>query len=145
MHHIPVVAIKQVRVSSWIHPVKFVRRVKDAATLLQSLIGDADREHFVILLMDTKNQIVGIQTVSTGTLNQALVHPREVFKAAILANASGIICAHNHPSGVLEPSIEDLTVTKRLVEAGELIGIEVMDHIIVSEDSYHSMREYGQM
>jgi DNA repair protein RadC len=111
--------------------------------LLQSFLAGADRENFVVLLLDTKNKVVGINTVSIGTLNSAVVHPREVFKPAILANAASIILAHNHPSGDPAPSKEDVAVSKKLMEAGRLLEIEVLDHIIVGDDCFLSMKQKG--
>ena len=98
-----------------------------------------DREVFVLICLSTKNDIAGLNLVSMGSINSSLVHPREVFKPAILSNASRVIVAHNHPSGDTEPSKEDVEVTKRLYKAGELLGIEVLDHLIVGED-YCSMK-----
>lgn len=116
-----------------------------AAAAFCSLLDNPDREYFVVLLLDGKNKIVGIHTVSQGSLNQSIVHPREVFKAAILANSAAVILAHNHPSGELAPSMEDKNITRRLKEAGELLGIRVLDHVIVDTDSgaYLSFVEKG--
>lgn len=99
--------------------------------ILHSYFEGLDREHFAVLLLDTKFHILGINTVSIGTLDTAIVHPREVFKPAILANASAIILAHNHPSGDPTPSEDDLQLTTRLQQAGDLLGIHVLDHIIL--------------
>ena len=98
-------------------------------------------EHFIAFHLDTKFQIVGYHEVSKGTLNASLVHPREVFKAALLSNAYAIIVAHNHPSGLTVPSREDIEVTKKLIEAGKILGVTVVDHCIVSSDSINSLRE----
>jgi DNA repair protein RadC len=104
-----------------------------------------DRENFIVLLLDRKNQLIGINTVSIGSLTSAVVHPREVFKAAILSNAAAIVCAHNHPSGDPQPSQEDKVLTARLVEAGKLLGIDVLDHIIIGDESkrYFSFADEG--
>ena len=102
-------------------------------------------EKFGFMALNTKNMIVGLHIISVGTLNSALVHPREVFKAAILNNAASIICFHNHPSGNCEPSAEDCLMTKRLMEAGVILGVEIMDHIIIGEDCFCSLRERGEM
>ncbi|MGL5764570.1 MAG: JAB domain-containing protein [Sarcina sp.] len=98
-------------------------------------------EVFFIACLDTKNKIIGIHEVSRGTLNSSLVHPREVFKRALINNASKIILAHNHPSMDLTPSIEDKKVTKRLIQGGEVLGIEVIDHIIIGDGTYYSFKE----
>ncbi len=121
-----------------------VSEPRGAADLFQSYIGDADREIFAVLLLDTKNRIIGISTVSIGTLNAALVHPREIFKLALAANAAAVILGHNHPSGDPTPSPEDLEVTKRIRDAGELMGISVLDHVVLGENGrFVSFRETG--
>lgn len=99
------------------------------------------KEHFVVFFLDTQNQIVRKELVSIGTLNASLIHPREVFEPAIKHVASHIIVAHNHPSGSLEPSNEDLAVTKRLGDAGRLLGIQLLDHVIVTASGYSSLKE----
>jgi len=98
-------------------------------------------EHFIAFYLDAKYQVVGYHEVSKGTLNASLVHPREVFKAAVLSNAYAIIVAHNHPSGSVSPSREDIETTKTLIKAGQLMGIQVVDHCIVSSESMNSLRE----
>lgn len=104
-------------------------------------LGSLPEEKFVMLALDTKNQLMGAFVVSQGSINASIVHPREVFKRALLANSNAIILAHNHPSGDTTPSTEDLNITKRLVEAGNLLGIKVLDHIIVGHSSYKSFKE----
>lgn len=103
----------------------------EAARLLQRLIGGADREHFVALYLDAKHKVTHAHVVSVGTTSSTLVHPREVFKAALLANATAIITGHNHPSGDVTPSSEDHVVTERLQAAGELLGITLLDALVV--------------
>ncbi len=102
-------------------------------------------EIFAILCLSTKNKVVGAHLISQGSLSASIVHPREVFKAALLNNSASIILAHNHPSGDPEPSREDVETTKRLVEAGNILGIRVLDHVIIGEQRYLSMREEGLM
>lgn len=107
-------------------------------------ITKEDRECFYVLHLNAKNEIIGKELVSMGTLTNSLIHPREVFKAAILNNSASIICVHNHPSGDPTPSREDILITNRLVEAGALLGISVLDHVIIGE-FYKSLREmYGE-
>lgn len=106
-------------------------------------IRDNKKEHFVIFYLDSRNQEIKREVISIGLLNANLVHPREVFEPAIRNLAAQIIVSHNHPSGDLEPSDEDLTITKRLVEAGKILGIEVIDHIIVTKDGFLSFKEKG--
>lgn len=106
-------------------------------------LKDEEQEHFIVLCLNTKNEIIARKTISIGTLDQAIVHPRDVFRFAIKNNAARIIAVHNHPSGNPEPSENDKTVTKRLIRSGDILGTEVLDHIIVGNDSYVSLRERG--
>jgi DNA repair protein RadC len=117
---------------------------QDAATVFSEFLKEADREHLVTLLLDSKNQVIGLNVVSVGILDSALVHPREIFKPAILANAASIILCHNHPSGDPTPSIEDKRVTERVFEAGKIIGIDVIDHVVVGEKGkWVSLKQLG--
>lgn len=116
----------------------------DVDGLLRGRIANRDRENFVAVLLNTKNEVLEIPTISIGTLSNSLVHPREVFKPAVRASAASVVLAHNHPSGKVEPSREDREITGRLVDAAEILGIEVLDHIIVG-DGYFSMKERGML
>jgi DNA repair protein RadC len=116
----------------------------DVDRLLRGRIANLDRENFVVVLLNTKNEVIESPLVSVGTLSAALVHPREVFKPAIRASAASVILAHNHPSGKVEPSREDREVTGRLVESAEILGIEVLDHVILG-DGFYSMKEHGKL
>ncbi len=122
-----------------------IRSSSNVSEMLHRYLADVDREHFVVLLLNRKNQVIGLHTVSIGSVTASIVHPREVYKVAILANATAIICGHNHPSGDPAPSQEDRALTSRLVEAGEILGIEVLDHIIVGDGSqrYFSFADEG--
>jgi DNA repair protein RadC len=123
---------------------KQVREAGDVARLMSPLAADLDREHFWTIFLDGKNRVTGLNLVSIGTLTAALVHPREVFKAAIAGTAAAIILCHNHPSGEATPSAEDLALTKRLGEVGELIGIRVLDHIVLGHDAtFRSLADDG--
>ncbi len=104
-------------------------------------IRDHKKEHFVVFFLDTRNQEIQREIISVGTLNANLVHPREVFEPAILHNAAQIIVCHNHPSGNSQPSDEDLSITRRLQDAGKILGIEVLDHVIVTKTSYFSIKK----
>ena len=116
----------------------------EAAPLLAQYIGETDREVFAVALLTIRHRILGLHTVSVGCLTSSLVHPREVFKPAILAGAAALLLAHNHPSGDPEPSAEDIALTRRLVSAGQLLGIEVLDHLILGESGrFVSLRERG--
>ena len=122
---------------------RVIANPRDVADILQAEIGDADREIFCVVLLDTRNTMIGLHQVSIGSLNASLVHPRETLKAALLSNAAAIMLAHNHPSGDLAPSAEDLAVTTRLKQAGELLGIPVLDHLIISGEQFLSLKECG--
>lgn len=111
------------------------------ANYLRPQLSHLDREHFWVLLLNSKNKLIGEENSAKGTLNQTIVHPRELYKSAIKAGAAAVIVAHNHPSGAVEPSAEDIKVTKRLEEAGKVIGIELLDHIIIGHSGYFSFKE----
>jgi len=115
---------------------------KDAVAQLQEL-RTVKKEHFVVLYLNARNQLIHKETVSIGTLNASLIHPREVFKPAIDYLAASIIIAHNHPSGDVDPSEEDIEITRRIKEAGKIMGIEIADHIIVTKESFLSFQERG--
>lgn len=119
---------------------------EDAQNLAASYIADEDREVFLVMMLNTKNEVVGLHRAHVGSLNSSIVHPRDVMKAAILNNAASIIVSHQHPSGNPTPSQEDIEVTKRLAEAGKILGIEVLDHVIVSHTGKHvSLKEKGYL
>lgn len=103
------------------------------------------KEHFYCVHLDTKNKTLAVDLVSMGSLSTSIVHPREVFKAALLSSAARVVLVHNHPSGNTIPSAEDHATTKRLKNAGELLGIEVLDHIIIGNDSFFSFLDTGNL
>lgn len=100
---------------------------------------------YTCLFLNTKNQVLHKQTIFIGSLNASIVHPREVFKEALRRSAASIICFHNHPSGDPTPSREDIEVTKRLAECGKIIGIEILDHLIIGDQKYISLKEKGYL
>lgn len=120
-----------------------IRTPRDVYNLLGPTLREENREHFVVLLLDTKNGVMRSRTVSIGDLSSSIVHPREVFTEAIKYSAASIIAVHNHPSGDPAPSPEDIAVTRRLAEVGELLGIELMDHIILGDARWCSLKEKG--
>lgn len=141
---IPVFRISLVRERTLAYPsIPQIRSSKDVAQVLREYLKDTDREHFVVFFLDQKNRLTGIHTVSMGSLTASVVHPREVFKGAILANAASIIGGHNHPSGDVQPSREDRALTTRLYEAGKLLGIQMLDHIIIGHNNYFSFADEG--
>jgi DNA repair protein RadC len=120
-----------------------IHSAKDVARLMVPEMQSLDREHFKILLLNTKNHVIQVHTVSVGSLNASVVHPRECFRPAIAAQAAAIVLVHNHPSGDPEPSTEDVNLTRRLVAAGDLIGIKVLDHVIIAGNRHLSIMERG--
>jgi DNA repair protein RadC len=121
---------------------KAIRGPEDVATLPSiRRLRSAKREHFVVLLLNARHEVEGVETISIGSLNASIVHPREVFIPAVSNSAAAIVLAHNHPSSDPEPSEEDLSITKRLVQAGELLGIAVLDHVIIAGRGIVSLRE----
>ena len=120
-----------------------VRSPGAAAELLMPRLRYLKQEKFCVILLNTKNKIIAIEEVTVGSLDSSLVHPREVFKNAIRRSSAFVILAHNHPSGDPQPSQEDIRVTRRLVEAGELVGIRVLDHIIIGDGRFASLKQEG--
>lgn len=116
---------------------------KDVANFLMNDMKGLAREHFKLIMLDTKNKVICIKTISIGDLNSSVVHPREVFVEAIKKSCASVIVCHNHPSGDPTPSREDINVTKRLKECGTILGIEVLDHIIIGKEKYVSLKEKG--
>ncbi len=121
--------------------IKTVLSAEDVFKLVKSKLKNYTKEHFFVLSFDTRSKLLGIDEISVGTLNANLVHPRETFEAAIHRHGAQVIIVHNHPSGDPEPSKEDLEITQKLVESGKLLGIEVVDHIIVTSKNYLSLKE----
>ena len=120
-----------------------IRSPEDAANFLMPFMTSLQQENFVALYLNVKNQIIHQQTVFIGSLNASIVHPREIFRVAVRRAAAAIIVAHNHPSGNPVPSPEDIDVTKRLLEAGQILGIDLLDHIIIGDHQFVSLKEKG--
>jgi DNA repair protein RadC len=118
---------------------------ESAAAIFTAILRDEPAEVFALLCLSTKHHVIAYHEVSRGTLDATLVHPREVFKAALLANAAGIVVAHNHPSGDPMPSPNDVAVTRRLVQAGELIGIPLIDHLVIGDGAFYSFQREGRL
>jgi DNA repair protein RadC len=119
-----------------------LNNASDVYNLVKGDLANSDREMLLSVMLTVKNQLIGVETVSIGSIYATTMLPRDVFKSAILANAVGIILCHNHPSGELIPSNEDIRHTKLLMEAGKLLGIKVLDHIIVSNKGFYSLTEH---
>ena len=124
---------------------KPVRGPDDVVALIGKNLCAELREHFVVILLNARHEALAVETVSIGSLNASIVHPREVFRPAILASAASIIVAHNHPRGDPEPSEEDISITRRLAEVGELLGIGLLDHVVIAKRGITSLRARGAM
>jgi DNA repair protein RadC len=120
-----------------------IKNPESVAKATSASIKEKAKEHFKLILLNPRNKIIGISTISVGTLNASLVHPREVFKDAIVHSAASVVLAHNHPSGDPEPSEDDLKITKKLVDSGKILGIEVLDHIIIAKNGFKSLANEG--
>jgi len=125
--------------------VEAVHSPEDAARFAMPRLRFEQREHFAVMLLNRKNHILAMHDISIGSLSSSIVHPREVFRAAIRYAAAAMIVLHNHPSGDPTPSREDIAVTRRLVRAGELLDIPVLDHIIIGDNKFHSFKEKGMI
>lgn len=122
-----------------------VTTAQEGAELLMPPLRFANTEHFLVVLLDTRSKVISIQEISQGSVNASLVHPREVFAPAVLYHATAILVGHNHPSGEVIPSREDKNVTKELVQAGKVMGIPLLDHIIIGDGIYYSFKEHGDL
>ncbi|UFJ39056.1 DNA repair protein RadC [Brevibacillus humidisoli] len=122
-----------------------IRLPRDVAQLMMPEMRHLTQEHFVCLYLNTKNQVISKQTIFVGSLDVSIVHPREVFREAIRRSSASVICLHNHPSGDPTPSREDIAVTRTLREVGELIGITLLDHVIIGDGSFVSLKEQGHL
>jgi len=120
-----------------------VKTPDDVVSVVKSKLRGKKKEHFLALLLDTRSQLIKVSEISIGSLDTSIVHPREVFKEAISASAASVIFAHNHPSGDPEASEDDIELTKRLAKAGEIVGIDVLDHIIIADKKYLSLKREG--
>jgi DNA repair protein RadC len=142
----PIYTTRLVRERMFTYPDRHsVSTPAGVASVLEEYFRDRDREEFLAVLLDTANTIIGLSCLSVGGLAVSIVEPRQVFKVAILSNAAGLILAHCHPSGQPEPSKEDVSITKKLGEAGKLMGIPVLDHLIIHDHGYTSLAERGLM
>lgn len=120
-----------------------IRSPEDAANLLMARLRYEAREHFIVLVLSTKNHVLATLTISIGSLNASIVHPRELFRQVIHYSAASVILVHNHPSGDPTPSSEDIGLTRKLMDAGELLEIPVLDHVIIGDNKYVSLKEKG--
>jgi len=124
-------------------PKKSITKPEEAVKLVKNRLKDKKKEYFLAILLDSRNQPINITQISVGSLNASIVHPREVLKEAISSSAASVILAHNHPSGDVSPSDEDIQITKRLKESGEIVGINLFDHIIIAGNNFTSLKAQG--
>jgi DNA repair protein RadC len=122
-----------------------INSMDDVVQVVKPMIADPNKEFFVALYLNIKNGVLKQEVISIGSLNANIVHPREIFKTACMISASSIIVAHNHPSGDPTPSREDIEITKKLFEAGKMMGIELLDHVIIGHDRNYGFKESGQL
>jgi DNA repair protein RadC len=130
------------------YPVKDKRAIRSPEDALQEVkakLKGKKKEHFLTILLDTRNQVISIAPISVGSLDSSVVHPREVFREALAASAASVIFVHNHPSGDPSPSEDDIKLTQRLVEAGKIMGVEVLDHVVVADSAYASLKGMGSI
>ena len=142
MMYVPLVKVSMVREKELPYTVNELDRPEKVAKFMQEFLAGADREHLLVLSVDNVGKPAAMEVVSIGTINETLAEPREIFKHAILANAAGIVIAHNHTSGRCEPSKNDINTTERIKKAGEILGIPLQDHVIVGDGDY-SFKEKG--
>lgn len=142
LKRINVVSIKMVRESSVLYNMRRISEPKDIVDLGKKFLDELDREELIVACLNAKNEVNSVNIVSIGSLNNSIVHPREVFKTAILSNAASIVMIHNHPSGDVTPSKE---ITLRIKESGTILGICLLDHIIIGNDTYYSFKEHGEI
>lgn len=142
MKEINIVSLQMVKTGTLSYLKNRISSPEDAAEIMQLFIGNSDREHLILICMNSKNEPTHIQTLSMGSINQTVIHPREIFKTAILSNANSIMLGHNHPSGDVTPSPEDINVTERLMLISEMMGILFYDHIIFSESNTYSIMKH---
>ena len=144
-YRLPRYRVALVREGSCLSEQKTIRSPEDVFAIIGLEYENSVVETAMMLALDTKNKVIGVFTVSTGSLNASIIHPRDVFQRAILSNAASVILVHNHPSGDPSPSSEDLELTRKLIEAGKLLDIEVLDHVVIGEGRYVSLKERGVM
>jgi len=142
---VDVIQLKMVKERSVLYSARRIKSSSDADALVRQFLEELDREAMIVVALNAKSEPTCLQVISTGSLSASIVHPREVFKVAILSNAYCILLAHNHPSSDTTPSQEDIRITKRLKSASEIIGIPILDHLIIGYDGYYSFKENGQL
>lgn len=144
LNHLPVISLRMVREKTIQYGSNEpITSAKQAFEIFREFMADNDRESMWLACLDVRNKITCLHRVSEGTLNASLSHPREIYKVAVLSNSAHILLAHNHPSGDPSPSSDDISITRRIREAGDILGIKLLDHIIVGDDRFYSFAEAG--
>lgn len=139
------VRIKMVKEEELDYGVNVIKSPKDVYEMMKLYMDSPTREMMVVICLDIKNQVNCINTVSIGGISSSIAHPREIFMPAILSNSVAIILSHNHPSGIPTPSQDDISLTKKMMEAGKILSIDVLDHVIIGDETYCSLREEGRV
>ena len=140
---IDIVSLKMIKESSVLYANRRISKPNEIVDLLKIFLEDCDREKLIVCCLNTKNEPTSISVVSVGSLNTSIVHPREVFKTAVMSNSASIILAHNHPSSDITPSKEDIDITERIKQGGNILGIKLLDHLILGDGKYLSLLERG--
>nr|WP_302595408.1 JAB domain-containing protein [uncultured Cellulosilyticum sp.] len=142
---VDIVQVKMVKERSVLYLARRIQSTSDADELVRQFLEELDREAMIVIALNAKSEPTCLQVISIGSISASIVHPREVFKVAILSNAYSILLAHNHPSGDTTPSQEDIKITKRIKSASEIMGIPLLDHLIIGCDGYYSFKENGEV
>lgn len=142
---VDIVSLKMIKESSILYGNRRIGSPNEALEIFKDLLENSDREKLIVCCLNSKNEPTNISIVSIGSLNSSIVHPREVFKTAVISNAASILIAHNHPSGDTTPSKEDINITERIRQSGDIIGIKLLDHLIIGEGKYLSLKEEGYL
>ena len=142
---VDIVQVKMVKERSVLYSARRIQSTSDADELVRQFLEELDREAMMVVALNAKSEPTCLQVISIGSISVSIVHPREVFKVAILSNAYSILLAHNHPSGDTTPSQEDIKITKRIKSASEIMGIPLLDHLIIGCDGYYSFKENGEV
>lgn len=140
---VDIVSLKMIRENSILYGNRRIKSSDEAVGLVKEFLENSDREKLIVCCLNTKNEPTNLSIVSVGSLNSSIVHPREVFKTAVVSNSASIIIAHNHPSGDTIPSKEDINITERIKKSGEILGIKLLDHLIIGDGKYLSLKEDG--
>lgn len=144
-HRVGIIHLEMVREERSLYGMERFKSASEAVETIRPLFEKADREMMVVMSLDVKNTPIAVEVVAVGGIDSCVIDVRNIFKHAVISNASNIICFHNHPSGILEPSEDDKAITRRIKEAGILLGIPLLDHIIVGNDTYYSLEEHREL